>query len=78
MLAADILSFDHQNSLGGKNFYRVRKLTDEKMCDLSQIAQELGTLMVTLNIKHSTIARCDRCTGPALMMQVVCKQNEPH
>ena len=74
MVAADILSFDHQNSLGGKNFYHVRKVTDEKMCDLSHIAQELGTL----NIKHSTIARCDRCTGPALMMQVVCKQNEPH
>ena len=73
--------FGHQNSLGGKNVYRVRKVTDEKMCDLSHIAQELGTLMVTLNIKHikhSTIARCDRCTGPALMMQVVCKQNEPH
>ena len=58
MIVADILTTKHKVVLVA-NFYRVRKVTYEKMCKLSQ---ELKTLMLTLNMKLSTIARWYQCT----------------
>ena len=51
VMVADILTTKHKVVA---NFCRVRK-----MCKLSH---ELQTLMLTLYIKHSTIARCAQCT----------------
>ena len=56
VMVADILTTKHKVVA---NFYRVRKMTYEKMCKLSH---ERQTLMLTLYIKHSTIARCAQCT----------------
>ena len=55
-MVADILTTKHKVVA---NFCRVRKMTYEKMCKLSH---ELQTLMLTLYIKHSTVARCAQCT----------------
>ena len=56
VMVADILTTKHKVVA---NFCRVRKMTYEKMCKLSH---ELQTLMLTLNMKHSTIARWYQCT----------------
>ena len=58
VMVADIWTTKHKVVLVA-NFYRVRKVTYEKMCKLSH---ELQTLMLTLYIKHSTVARCAQCT----------------